>query len=132
MPALRTLVEAGQAWQTVLQRDYPSSCVTATSAKDWKHAYLLQATHTLGALQCFFTKASFTEQVCLSSVLSSLGDCIAVLRWLARSGITLWSAGPEIGRQATQRAPADALHATLCKCRILLTGDLQPFAAESA
>ncbi|KAK9802996.1 hypothetical protein WJX73_007334 [Symbiochloris irregularis] len=59
----RSIVEAGEAWQAVLRRDYPSSNVTAQSARDWKHAYLLQATHTLGALQCFFTKASFNEKV---------------------------------------------------------------------
>ena len=62
-------IVAGLWWRLedyvyVLTRDFPASQLTASSAADWKHAYLLQVTNTLADLQCFFTKASFEQQAC--------------------------------------------------------------------
>ncbi|KAK9843850.1 hypothetical protein WJX84_001630 [Apatococcus fuscideae] len=37
--------------------------LTASSAADWEHTYALQATAVMEDLQCFFTKAPFTEQI---------------------------------------------------------------------
>lgn len=59
----RSVVESGALWQVLLRRDYPASQLTASSAAGFRHAYLLQATNTVEELHCFFTKATFEEQV---------------------------------------------------------------------
>lgn len=56
-------MEGGVTWQELLRRDYPASQLTASSAAGFRHAYLMQATHTVEELCCFLTKASFDEQV---------------------------------------------------------------------
>ncbi len=44
---LRAVVEGGSVWQTVLHKEYPSAQLTASSAADWKHAYLMQVGRVL-------------------------------------------------------------------------------------
>ena len=44
---LRAVVEEGSVWQTLLHREFPGSHMTASSAADWKHAYLMQVANVL-------------------------------------------------------------------------------------
>ena len=59
----------GELWQAMMKRDYPASQITASRACDWKHAYMLQSNNIVGELQCYYSKASFEDEVrrpCLS------------------------------------------------------------------
>ena len=68
------MVEGGEAWQAVMRREFPASTVTASSAADWKHTYLLQASNIIGELHCFLTRASFEEEV-THTLISAHGAC---------------------------------------------------------
>lgn len=39
---LRAVVEEGSVWQAVLRKEFPGAQLTASTAADWKHAYLMQ------------------------------------------------------------------------------------------
>ncbi|KAK9867221.1 hypothetical protein WJX84_008701, partial [Apatococcus fuscideae] len=45
----------------VLRKEFPGAQLTASTAADWKHAYLMQAGNVAGDLHCFFTRAGFQE-----------------------------------------------------------------------
>ncbi|KAK9843303.1 hypothetical protein WJX74_010075 [Apatococcus lobatus] len=58
---LKLAVDDGLVWRSMLQREFPQSQLTASSAAEWKHTYLLQASAVVGDLQCFFTKHPMAE-----------------------------------------------------------------------
>ncbi|KAK9843851.1 hypothetical protein WJX84_001630 [Apatococcus fuscideae] len=63
LEGLRLAAKDGAVWRNLLHREFPCSELTASSAADWEHTYALQATAVMEDLQCFFTKAPFTEQI---------------------------------------------------------------------
>jgi hypothetical protein len=50
-------------WQALLSRDFPTSRLSASAMSEWRHTFQLEASAVLSDLVCFYSRASFEEEV---------------------------------------------------------------------
>ncbi|KAJ3056667.1 hypothetical protein HK097_005344 [Rhizophlyctis rosea] len=60
---LHAICQDGTLWRTLLKRRHPRSQLSASRMMDWKLAFTLEANCAADEMRCFFSKASWEEDV---------------------------------------------------------------------
>ncbi|GAB4817332.1 hypothetical protein N2152v2_004378 [Parachlorella kessleri] len=61
--ALKAACSDGEVWRGLLRRSFPGSVLHALALADWRIAYALEANCVLPELRCFFSKATWCDEV---------------------------------------------------------------------
>ena len=60
---MRQSAEDGYLWKELFSRNHPGSKLTSANLSDWKHVYLLEVNNILDEFHCYYTKATFEEDI---------------------------------------------------------------------